>query len=632
MCGIAGVVGGPRGGDEHLVRDMCSTMRHRGPDDQGTMAEGDVALGMRRLAIVGVESGAQPMSSPDGRYTIVFNGEIYNFRELQSSLAAAGHTLRTASDTECILHLYEDMGRSCVGELRGMFAFALWDRQLRRLFLARDRAGKKPLFYRHAGGSLSFASELKALVRDPTFSRSVDPLALHHYLTLQYVPAPLSIYQGIKKLPPAHTLTYEEGEAAIERYWSLDYRSKLAVTDDEAAEMVRDKVREATRIRMYSERPLGAFLSGGVDSSLVVAAMAEASSLPVKTFTVGFRDEQFDERPYARMVAERFATDHHEYVVDETVADLLPTLAWYYDEPFADSSAVPTYYVSEMTARQVTVALNGDGGDESFAGYDRYRAMELGRRLSVPAGMAGGVRRLASLAERPAAGRAGRRAGRFLEMLAAPPTDRYGQLMSYFTPDQKLDLYSGAMRQQVGACDTYDLIRDVFERSSASDLTDRLLDVDVNTYLPGDLLVKVDMASMANSLEARSPLLDHEVMELAARLPPRLKLRGRTSKVALKLAARGWLPDQVIDRPKRGFGVPLADWLRQDLAEMTRDLLTDATARQRGYFEPAAVQRLIDEHQASGGHGPRLWALLMLELWHRTWLDPAVPDPTPPCP
>lgn len=630
MCGIAGFVTRDAA-DMTVLRGMCDALYHRGPDDDGYLIDDGAALGMRRLAIIDLVSGRQPISNEDGTVSIVYNGETYNFPELRRELEKRGHRFSTNTDTECIVHLYEDHGEACVEHLRGMFAFALWDKRRRRLLLARDRVGKKPLFYRVTPRGIAFASELKALLQDPEFPREVDSVALHHYLTYQYVPAPWTIYKGVNKLPPAHTLSYRDGSVTLRRYWDLSYAEKVNLSEEEAAERLLAHVREATAIRLISDRPLGAFLSGGVDSSTVVGAMAEHMSEPVKTFSIGFEEERFDERRYARIVARHFSTDHHELVVRPSALELLPTLVWHYDEPFADSSAIPSYYVAQMARRHVIVALNGDGGDESLGGYDRYVALLLARRVRVPAPL----RPLALAAVRALPGSRPRslpRRGKdFLAFALEAPETRYARLMSYFDNEQKGEVYTGAMREAVAGIDSYDLLAAAYRNSDAPDLLDATLDVDVQTYLPGDLLVKMDIATMAHSLEARSPFLDHKLMEFCASLPSRFKVRGRTGKYLLKKAALGWLPDEILTRGKMGFGVPMASWLRGELRDLARDALTDSTARGRGYFEPVAVERLLAEHQAGADHSPRIWALLMFELWHRMFVDsravraPAVP-------
>ncbi|MGC5014906.1 asparagine synthase (glutamine-hydrolyzing) [Streptosporangium sp. DT93] len=627
MCAIAGAVSAG-GVDPGTVLAMCETMAHRGPDGDGLHVEHSAVLGARRLAVVDVTGGDQPVRSEDGRVVAVFNGEIYNFAELRAELLAKGHRLAASGDSECLVHLYEEHGDALVHRLRGMFAFALWDGHRRRLLLARDRVGKKPLYWGVRSGSLRFASELKALIADPEWRGEVDPVALHHYLTFQYVPAPWSIVQGIGKLPPGSTLVWQEGRVRVDRYWRLDATPRpVAAADEEAeAERLRELLLEATRLRMAGERPIGAYLSGGVDSSAVVAAMARQSSRPVRTFCVGFDHAAFDEREHARRVAALYGTDHSELTLSDAPLEVFPALSWHFDEPFADSSAIPSLLVARMSGREVTVALTGDGGDESFGGYRRYLMLRRAARLRTPPVMSpllGAAGRSLQVLSRQ--GSALRKAGWGLELAGLPAADRYTRLMSYFTGEQKWGIYTPWQRGRVGGVRSGALVERAFAESSAGcDLT-RFMDVDVNTYLPGDLLVKTDLSTMACSVEARSPFLDHVLMEWAAGLPGELKIRGGTTKYLLKRALAGWLPADLLRRPKMGFGVPLASWLRAGLRPLAHDLLTDATARGRGIFDPGAVARLLAEHAAGRDHSDRIWALLQFELWHRTHL-PARPS------
>jgi asparagine synthase (glutamine-hydrolysing) len=605
---------------------MCDVLAHRGPDGAGFYEDGHAALGMRRLAITDVLGGNQPVYNEDRTVVAVFNGEIYNFAALGRELRRRGHHIVTSGDTECLVHLYEEFGDDLAHRLRGMFAFAIWDVTRRRLLLGRDRVGKKPLFWRADGETLWFGSELKALTQDPAVRREVDLVALHHYLTYQYVPAPWSIYRGIHKLPPGHLLAWQDGTVELRRYWALDCAPRKVTSEEEATEQLRDHLLEATRVRMVSERPLGAFLSGGIDSSAVVAAMARQTGERIKTFSIGFDDEKFDERRYARMLARRYDTDHHEMVVTPSALDVLPTLSWYYDEPFADSSAIPSFYVARMSAELVTVVLNGDGGDELFGGYRRYLLMAWAGRIPVLPFLRNRLDRAgSSLSSRGAPRSALQTAGRVVDLLGHPAPRRYARLMSYFTPEQKAALYSDAMRERLAEVDSYELFDDAFAASRADSDVGRAMDVDVNTYLPGDLLVKMDIATMANSLEARSPFLDHHLMEWAAGLPARLKVRSGTTKYLLKKSVAPWLPPELLTRPKMGFGVPLARWLRTELAELSWDVLTDHTARSRGMFRPEVVKRLLRQHGNGHDHGNRIWALLQFELWCRIFLDPPVP-------
>ncbi len=625
MCGIAGRVnfatGAPVAAD--TVRAMCDLIAHRGPDGQGVYCDGALGFGHRRLAIIDLSpGGAQPMRTPDGALVITFNGEIYNYRELKAELAGLGHTFRSESDTEVILAAYRQWETAAIARLDGMFALALWDAPRRRLVIARDRLGKKPLHYRLDRDGLAFASEPKAFLADPGFERVVDHQAISHYLTFQYVPAPLSAFKGVRKLPPAHTLVVEDGRVTIDRYWRLSYVPQVTAIDDEAAiEGLTTQLRDAVRRRLISDVPVGAFLSGGIDSGLVVSFMAELAST-VRTFSIGFGEREYNELPAARLVAERYGTRHTEFVVEPHAVDLLPQLVWHYGEPYGDSSALPTYILSELTRRHVTVALNGDAGDENFAGYDRYVASELARRADVvPLALRRLVAATATAVAGGARNRTVRRARRFLAKLADPPNRRYAAWMTYFDAEQKPRLASAALLDGT-TDDAVALIEQAFDASDAPTTLERTLNVDVVTYLPDDLLVKVDIATMAHGLEGRSPFLDHHLMEYAARLPARFKVRGREKKWILRQLARRRLPAALVTLPKKGFGVPIDHWFRGELRGFARDVLLGSTARQRGFYQPAFVERMLDEHAAGRFEWhAQLWTLLMLELWLQTYID-----------
>ena len=626
MCGIAGKVradGGPI--EEGLVQRMCERIEHRGPDSRGVHSARGVALGIQRLRVIDLETGDQPIYNEDRSVAVVLNGEIYNFRELRERLERSGHTFYTRADTEVIVHLYEERGTDCVQELHGMFAFALWDERRQRLLVARDRVGKKPLFYSHGPAYLSFASELPALLADEEVPRELDRRALDSYLRLSYIPAPLSAFSHVRKLPPASTLTYEDGDVRIARYWSLDYTAKIPAAElEDVEERIWAALGAAVRKRMVSDVPLGAFLSGGVDSSAVVAAMAEASPTPIKTFSIGFPSVRYNELPRARLVAERFGTDHHELVLEPHAVDKLPLIVAHHGEPFGDASAVPSFYLAEMARRHVTVALNGDGGDESFGGYQRYSANLLVDRASpVPVAARRAV--AAAAAMLPTSGTIDStlsRVRRLSEMLGLEPAERYFAYSSYLNGLRPERLYTREFAQSVTPTLARELMRERWDEQPATALLDRMLHVDVTTYLPGDLLAKIDIATMAYSLEARSPLLDHDFMQLAASLPPEMKVRGTTRKIALRAALRGRVPDEILDGPKQGFEVPLAEWLRGELRELATDALLDGTARDRGYFDPAQVRALLRTHVDGNADNSRgLWNLLVFELWHRRFVD-----------
>lgn len=627
MCGICGKIdftGKPV--EEGLVRAMAQTLTHRGPDDEGVYVGNGIVLGHRRLSVIDLSNAAhQPMANEDETLRIVYNGEVYNFEELKSELQAKGHRFRSHSDTEVILHLYEEEGARAVERLRGMFAFAIWDTKKKELFLARDRTGQKPLFYRPGNESFHFASEIKAILKDPDVKARPDLTAIDHYLTWQCVPAPYSAFEGIKKVPPAHHMTVKDGHVKLTRYWRLDYTPKLDITEEEIKTQLLSEMREAVKLRMISDVPLGAFLSGGVDSSAIVAFMAEASAKPIKTFAIGFKEAAYNELSYAKIIAERFKTDHTEFIVEPNALEILPKLVWHYGEPFADSSAIPTYYVSQLARDKVTVALNGDGGDESFAGYERYMANELSDRITrfLPKPLA---RLMLMVAMRMPHGTSPKntlwRAKRFLQGSLKTPEMRNADWMGHFSPEVKRELYTDDLKEKLSGSLPYDAYLKRFSETDAVSSLDKLLYNDVNSYLPEDLLVKVDVASMASSLEARSPFLDHKFMEFAATIPSSLKLKGRTTKYILKEALRGILPDNILFRPKMGFAVPIDRWFKDELKEMAYDTLLSTKAIERGYFKAASIERILNEHVTGKWNWHhQIYNLLMLELWHREFID-----------
>ncbi|MGH9329002.1 MAG: asparagine synthase (glutamine-hydrolyzing) [Vicinamibacterales bacterium] len=624
MCGIAGKIAG-RGAledAEATVRAMCRALAHRGPDGEGVVRRGPAILGHRRLAIIDLSAdAAQPMALPDQSLWIVFNGEIYNYRELRAELERAGHSFVTRSDTEVILHAFQEFGDDCVRRLRGMFAFALWDERRQRLFAARDRVGKKPFLYRFNSDGFTFASEMQGLAADPASRLEPDLPVIDAYLTYGYVPGGQSAFRGVRRLPPAHHLTYEDGGVREVRYWTARRTPKLRISEDDAAAETLRILREAVRLRLISDVPLGAFLSGGVDSSLIVALMAEHGT--PRTFSIGFEEAAYDERRFAAGVASHCQTAHTEFVVRPDAASVLPTLVRHYGEPYADSSAVPTYYLSRLTRQHVTVALNGDGGDEAFGGYERYAATAVAARVDrLPRGV---IRLLASGAR--ALNRKPRKAGtlhrldRFLEAAPLAPVERYSRWVTLFSESQKAHLCTAAFRR-ASAGPPLAFLERAYAESDALDFVDATLHADLVTYLPDDLLVKVDIASMANSLEVRSPLLDHELIEFCARLPIDYKIQGLQTKVLLKRIARQFSPAEVIDRPKAGFGVPIDRWLRHELRDVVDDCLLGSRALSRGYFRREALEQLVDEHLRGRRRWHHLiWAIVMLELWHREFID-----------
>jgi asparagine synthase (glutamine-hydrolysing) len=623
VCGITGQVRNDgRPVERETINAMCAAQEHRGPDSRGIHLEPEAGLGIQRLRVIDLETGDQPIYNEDRTVAVVLNGEIYNYRELRRGLESRGHTLRTHGDTEVIVHLYEELGADCVEQLEGMFAFALWDTRRRRLLLARDRLGKKPLFYAERDGALSFASELTALLADREVPRELDLHALDCYFAYQYVPSPLSAFRAVRRLPPGSRLTYEDGRVSIDRYWRLRYEAQQRPDGPELHEEIRRLIRQAVSDRMISDVPLGAFLSGGIDSATVVAAMAEASPEPVRTFSIGFEDEDWNELPNARLIAERFSTAHEELIVKPDLISIIPKVARHYGEPFADPSSVPSFYVSEMARRGVTVALNGDGGDENFAGYHRYVTATRTQRIAslIPGPLRRGIGAIGERSEPHGdPTRAVNRARRLARSLGQSDRDRYCRGMELFTLEERGRLYAGGFADHLHGAPEPRALEEVWDGATADDLVNRMLEVDVHTYLPDDLLVKVDIASMAYSLEARSPLLDHRLMEFTAGLPGSLKIRGTERKVVMREALRGWIPDSILDGPKRGFGLPMVGhWFRDELRDYISDALTDPGAAGRDYFDGAYVRQLLDRHQdGSRDNSMQLWALLMFEVWHR---------------
>ena len=624
MCGIAGFAdrsahtASRKEADFSLVHGMCDVIRHRGPDDEGIHVEPGVGLGMRRLSIIDLSTGHQPIHNEDEHVWLVFNGEIYNYRELRAELEQAGHRFYTSSDTETIVHAYEQWGEDCFVRLRGMFGIALWDRRTQTLLLARDRAGIKPLHYTEHGGRLFFASELKSLLAAGAVEGAIDVQSLDHYLSFLYTPRDRSIFKGVHKLPPGHLLRWHDGRAVTRPFWQIANQEPFRGSADEAARELRRVMADAVRSHMVSDVPLGAFLSGGVDSSAVVGFMAEASDRPVKTFSIGFDDPEFDELEHARLVATHFGTEHHEFVVRPDALSILDRLIDHFDEPFADSSAIPTWYVSEIARQHVTVVLSGDGGDELFGGYDRYlphpRVARFDR-LPIP-----GARRVAA-AVWPLLPH-GVQGKNFLRHVARDDNGRFIDSVAFFREDEKAALYTPEFRALLNGSTAEERLGRHFERFASLPVHSRMMRFDFETYLPEDVLTKVDRMSMAHSIESRVPLLDNEVIDFAATLPAHLKIHQGRRKHVMKEALKGLVPDGILNRKKQGFGVPLGTWFRGGLTDVFADVLGSATTRQRGYFQPAFIERLVQEHLAGRrDHTLRLWQLLVFELWHRHYVD-----------
>jgi asparagine synthase (glutamine-hydrolysing) len=630
MCGIAGFAdltasaSRPLESDRSRIKAMCDVMRHRGPDDEGLLVEPGVSLGMRRLSIIDLSTGNQPIHNEDQTIRVVFNGEIYNYRELRHELEARGHRFYTASDTETIVHGYEEWGERVFSKLRGMFGIAVWDGGTRTLLVARDRAGIKPLYYAQAAGRLFFGSEAKCLLVNPEVDRRLDAAAVDHYLAYQYTPRDGSIFRGIHKVPPGHYLKVSDGSVVTEQYWQLPAdRAQVAYRGDErqAIEELRTVLADAVRSHMISDVPLGAFLSGGIDSSVVVALMAQASNRPVKTFAIGFEEADFDELPHARRVARHLGTDHHELVVRPDALGILDRVVWHFDEPFADSSAIPTWYVSEMARRHVTVVLSGDGGDELFGGYTRYLPHP---RVETFDRLAPGVGRAVAAAAWRALPH-GARGKNFLRHVARNAQGRYVDSVTFYHADERKALLSPALRHEIGDWNTERCFSEPFERFRGMPLEAQLMAFDFETYLPEDCLVKVDRMSMAHSIESRVPLLDHLVIEFAASLPAAMKMPGGRLKHLLKELAFSMVPREILDRPKQGFAVPVGHWFRGALRDAFGDILGSPLTRQRGYFNSAFVERVLADHLSGRrDHSTKLWMLLVFELWHRQYIDQAV--------
>ena len=632
MCGIAGGIWFDEA--QAISRDtleaMTQTLIHRGPDDVGYRISPlthsslgvvpGVALGFRRLSIIDLSGGHQPLSNEDGTIWLVFNGEIYNYRELRQQLQGAGHVFRADSDSETIVHLYEDLGLECFEHLNGMFSIALWDSNRRQLVMARDRLGKKPLFYQFRNGQLLFGSELKALAAAPSFDRSISPGAIDQFLTYQYVPHPNSIYNSSNKLPPGHLAVVRDGSLQVQRYWKIDWQHEQEMDTATAASRLDELLRDSIHKRLRSDVPVGAFLSGGIDSSLVVTLAQAQMQEPLNTFSIGFRESEFDETAYARQVACAAGTKHREYKVTPDAVSILDQLVYHYDEPFGDSSAIPTWYLCQWTREHVKVALTGDGGDELFAGYERYRALALSRWVDRVAGPVLGSRFVQGL---PASNRRRsfiRRVQRFGEALNQPLARRYMNWIQIFPERLRHDLYTNDFLSQLPEEDPFEFFETTWKDLAPRDLIARASLADLVTYLPCDLMTKVDIASMAHGLECRQPLLDYRIIKFAAGLPTRHKYRRGVGKRLLRLAFEDLLPSQIWRRKKMGFGVPLGSWFQNELRELTQQRLLGTDARCHQYFRPDALRQLLEQHMSGTvNQRYRLWNLLVFESWLRKW-------------
>src|SRR6267378_2969365 len=625
MCGICGVYEYENhvAVEPHVLEDMLGVIRHRGPDDSGVYFDKDVAIGMRRLSIIDLSGGKQPISNEDGTIVTVFNGEIYNFHELREQLQSRGHTFATASDTEVIVHLYEDFGEECVQHLRGMFGFAVWDARRRRLFVARDRLGIKPLYYAQAGGRLIFASEIKAILEHPTAQVHLSMSALSNFLSLKYVPAPQTMFKGISALPPGCSLTCDANGAKTRRYWDLSFASQSNGQRSEAvyAEQLEALLKECVKLHLVSDVPFGAFLSGGMDSSTIVALMSQFLSEPVKTYSVGFEGdgEAFSELPYARLVAKKYQTDHHEvFIGPNHLINLLEKVIWHLDQPIGDEASLANYMVAELASRDVKMVLTGEGGDELFAGYARY----AGERLSPLFRFVPETAKSLALA---ASGRIPRLRRQKLALFALCQSDEVTRFMNWFplfNSDTKQALLSRDVKEALSGCDRSHVFAEHLARTDATEPLNRMLYVDTKLWLPDDLLARGDKTSMATSLEARVPLLDHKLVEFAASLPQNLKVKGLARKYLLKKVSQAWLPPAIIRRKKKGFPVPFTLWFRKEARPFLRDALSPSTVRRRGLFNPLFVEKLLGEHERGfADHGSLLYGLLSVELWQRRFMD-----------
>ncbi len=627
MCGICGKVSFRRQiVDRELIDKMCDTLIHRGPDDKGIYTAHHIGLGQRRLSIIDLRSrAAAPLTNEDKTIWVVCNGEIYNFQSLRMELLEKGHLFYTNTDTEVIVHLYEEYGIKCLDKMRGMFALAIWDVKKNRLFAARDRLGKKPFCYTKTRSSFIFGSEIKAITEDPEVSISPNFRAIDNYLTYQYVPSPQTAFEGVFKLPPGHYLTCSiDGDLEVHRYWNPSPAQKTKASEQEIQEEILRLLRESVKLRMISDVPLGAFLSGGIDSSTIVALMAQESSQPIKTFSIGFEEDHYNELPYARLLAQQYNTDHHEFILKPDVAEVLPLLVKHYNEPFADSSALPTYYVSKMTRQHVTVALSGDGGDENFAGYNRYPNVLNWSKFDVLPFiirnlLANGFK--AALDIMPYCNTTAR-ISRGLTMLQSRLKDRYLLQISILKPQEKRMVYSDKFNNLIAGCNDFRDTVALYPWNNKMNAMDWMMSHDLNFYLPDCLMVKTDVASMANSLEVRCPFLDHNVVEFAATIPVSMKCGRKSSKKILKDTIKHLLPTEVITKPKSGFGIPLAQWFRGDMSGLLKEMLLGDCAVRRDLFNGQFVKRMVEEHIAGlRDWSSRLWSLLFLEMWFREFID-----------
>jgi asparagine synthase (glutamine-hydrolysing) len=626
LCGICGIYDYERknGVDETLLKNMCGIITHRGPDDEGFFVDDHIGLGMRRLSIIDLKTGDQPIHNEDQSVWIVFNGEIYNYRELKEELIKKGHRFYTFSDTEVIVHLYEEMGNDCVKKLNGMFAFAIWDSNSNTLLLARDRLGIKPLHYTIVDGRLIFGSEIKAILQHSNVKRELDFTALSDFLTFEWIPAPKTIFRGIKKLLPGHILIAENKIITTEKKWDLVFEKNIK-SEGQLEKEIFERLKKSVQFRLISDVPLGAFLSGGIDSSAIVALMSMLSDDPVKTFTIGFSEESYNEVEYARQVAEHFQTEHHEKIIEPNAYDLMEKVIKNLDEPFADVSTLPTYLVSEFARKHVKVVLTGDGGDETFGGYDQYEANHMMNYYSVlPDILIQNT--IPSITKRlaPSPQKKGlkNKIKRFVDGAALPKEYGHMRWMIYFTEEEKASLYHGDFSSKLQGVNSYDSVKTYFENNKGIDQLSQALYLDTKLYLVDDILTKVDRMSMANSLEARVPLLDHNFVEFVAGIPSEMKIKKGTRKYIFKRAMREILPPEILKRGKQGFSIPMKNWLRTDLKDLMEEVLSEKRINKENYFNYDYIEKLKKRHLSGKyDHWHKLWALMCFEMWHERYIE-----------
>lgn len=632
MCGICGIVNYNRSPvDKNILGRMNKLLYHRGPDDNGvfispeTGSGSNAGLAMRRLSIIDLKTGAQPIHNEDKSLWIVFNGEIYNYIELRKDLESK-HKFITQSDTEVILHLFEEYGEGFLGYLRGMFAIAIWDDRKKRLLIARDRLGQKPLYYTWIGDNFYFSSEMKSFLAVPGFKKDININSVDTYLTYQFVASPETIWNNVFSLPAATSMIVdEEKRTTLNRYWNLDFRKKTCLSFEEAKKELFSLVKESTGLRMISDVPLGLSLSGGLDSSVIAALMSGMSNSRIKTFSIGFRQNDFSELKYARMIAERFKTEHHEFIVEPKYVEILDKIVWHYDQPYADCSALPSYYLAEITCAKVKVALNGDGGDENFCGYMKYKAMKLAEMFQfffniIPVRLLMPLLNRIKIHESSSTGRT-RYLHRFFRAVKEDPALRNLIWRSRFTDSMKENIYTDEIMKSLKISSLENNIN-LFRKAPADNNIDRMLYADIMTVLPDDLLVKIDIASMANSLEARSPFLDHKLLEFTSSIPPEWKLKGLNDKFIMKETFKELLPKEIIAREKHGFSIPLGKWFREELKDFVSDVLLSQRSKERGFFKETSVRDIIKAHmEGKYDHGYCIWMLLMLEMWFKVYID-----------